>query len=56
MEQKTATLEALKKAENAMRERAKPVEDAPAVIRRTSEKDAGELWVKQAVCAFKIIR
>lgn len=53
VEQKTATLEALKKAENAMRERAKPVEDSPAIVHRTSEKDASELWVKNAVVQFK---
>ena len=52
VESKTATLGALKKAEIALKERAKPVDEAPAVIQQRGSKDAGELWLKQAVCEF----
>lgn len=51
VEKKTATLEAYKKAEAALAERAKPVE-TPGIVHNIGTKDVGELWLKQAVCHF----
>jgi HK97 family phage major capsid protein len=50
IENKTATLNALQKAENVLKERAQPIA-APEIVKATG-KDAGELWLKNAVCSF----
>lgn len=56
VEQSTKHLESLQRAETALAERAKEHkerEEGPGIVTTTgSKKDAEELWLKEAVCAF----
>lgn len=49
---KNARLSTLKETEKELSLRAKPVESSPAYIQRAGDKDAGEIWLKNATASF----